>query len=44
MDIHEGTWALFVRFGLSAANVGENDNELKALWDYSHLGTWSSES
>lgn len=27
--IHEGTWSLFVRFGLNAANVGENENELK---------------
>jgi hypothetical protein len=28
-DIHEGVWALFIRFGLSAANAGANDEELK---------------
>jgi len=27
--IHDGLWMLFVRFGLSAANVGPNDEELK---------------
>jgi hypothetical protein len=27
--IHEGIWALFVRFGLSAANLGETDAEVK---------------
>jgi hypothetical protein len=27
--LHEGIWGLFVRFGLSAANVGENDATLK---------------
>lgn len=27
--IHEGLWSLFIRFGLSAANVGGNDEELK---------------
>jgi hypothetical protein len=24
-NIHEGIWGLFVRFGLNAANVGENE-------------------
>ena len=28
-DIHEGLWSLFVRFGLNAANVGGNENELR---------------
>lgn len=28
-DIHEGIWALFVRFGMNAANVGGNENELR---------------
>jgi hypothetical protein len=27
--IHEGTWALFVRFGLNAVNAGANEDELK---------------
>jgi len=27
--IHEGIWGLFVRFGLNAANVGENEAALK---------------
>ena len=27
--IHEGLWSLFVRFGLNAANLGSNDEELK---------------
>jgi hypothetical protein len=27
--IHEGLWALFVRFGLNAANIGPNDEELR---------------
>ncbi|HMG84927.1 MAG TPA: hypothetical protein VK574_04250 [Terracidiphilus sp.] len=27
--IHEGIWGLFLKFGLSAANVGENDAALK---------------
>lgn len=27
-DIHEGIWGLFLRFGLSATNVGENDQKL----------------
>lgn len=28
-DIHGGIWALFVRFGMNAANVGGNENELR---------------
>jgi hypothetical protein len=28
-NIHEGLWSLFVRFGLNAANMGGNDNELR---------------
>jgi hypothetical protein len=28
-DIHEGLWSLFMRFGLNAANMGGNDNELR---------------
>jgi hypothetical protein len=28
-DIHEGIWGLFVNFGLSAQNVGPNENELR---------------
>jgi len=27
--IHEGLWALSVRFGLNAANIGANEDELK---------------
>jgi hypothetical protein len=27
--IHEGKWALFVRFGLNAANIGGNDDDLR---------------
>ena len=27
--IHEGVWALFVRFGLNAANVGGNEDEVR---------------
>jgi hypothetical protein len=27
--IHEGKWALFVRFGLNAANIGESDTDLR---------------
>lgn len=27
--IHEGLWSLFIRFGLNAANLGPNDDELK---------------
>ena len=27
--IHEGLWSLFVRFGLNAANLGPNEDELK---------------
>jgi hypothetical protein len=27
--IHEGIWGLFVNFGLSAQNVGPNENELR---------------
>jgi hypothetical protein len=27
--IHEGLWSLFIRFGLSASNVGPNEDELK---------------
>ena len=27
--IHEGIWGLYVRFGIKAANVGPNDDELK---------------
>ena len=26
--IHEGTWGLFVRFGLGASNIGENEQQL----------------
>jgi hypothetical protein len=28
-NIHEGMWTLFVRFGLNAANLGPNDDELR---------------
>jgi hypothetical protein len=28
-DIHEGIWGLFVNFGLTAQNVGPNENELR---------------
>ena len=28
-DIHEGIWGLYVRFGINAANIGQNDDELK---------------
>jgi hypothetical protein len=28
-NIHEGTWAVFVRFGLGAANVGQTDNDVQ---------------
>lgn len=27
--IHEGIWGLFVRFGLNAANIGENEAALR---------------
>ncbi len=27
--IHEGLWSLFVKFGLNAANIGENDDSLR---------------
>jgi hypothetical protein len=27
--IHEGLWALFVKFGLGALNVGENDESIR---------------
>jgi hypothetical protein len=27
--IHEGLWSLFIRFGLSAANLGPNDDEVR---------------
>jgi len=27
--LHDGIWGLFVRFGLSAANIGENDAALR---------------
>jgi hypothetical protein len=27
--LHEGLWALFVKFGIAAANVGPNKDELK---------------
>lgn len=27
--IHEGLWGLYVRFGISAANAGQSDNDLK---------------
>jgi hypothetical protein len=27
--IHEGIWGLFFRFGLNAANIGENDAALR---------------
>lgn len=27
--IHDGYWSLFIRFGLNAANLGPNDDELK---------------
>jgi hypothetical protein len=28
-DIHEGIWGLFVNFGISAQNIGPNENELR---------------
>jgi len=28
-NIHDGIWALFVRFGLSATNIGESDAMLR---------------
>jgi hypothetical protein len=28
-DIHEGIWGLFVRFGLSATNVGESETVMR---------------
>jgi hypothetical protein len=28
-DIHEGCWGLYVKFGLSASNIGPNDTDLK---------------
>jgi hypothetical protein len=27
--IHEGLWSLFVRFGLNAANIGENEESVR---------------
>jgi hypothetical protein len=27
--LHEGTWGLFVRFGIAASNVGPDDNQLQ---------------
>jgi len=27
--IHEGIWALFVRFGIKGANIGETDADIK---------------
>ena len=30
-NIHEGLWTLFVRFGLNAANLGPNDDELRPV-------------
>jgi hypothetical protein len=27
-DIHDGIWGLFVRFGIAASNVGENEQTL----------------
>lgn len=27
-DIHEGTWALYVEFGIAAANAGPSDDQL----------------
>jgi hypothetical protein len=27
--LHEGTWGLFVKFGLAASNIGPNDTDLK---------------
>jgi hypothetical protein len=26
--LHEGLWSLYIRFGLKATNLGENDNSL----------------
>ncbi len=28
-EIHEGFWGIFVRFGISAANAGPSDTDLK---------------
>jgi hypothetical protein len=28
-DIHQGIWGLYVRFGIKAANMGEDDESLK---------------
>ncbi len=28
MGIHEGIWALFIRFGIGASNVGPSESEL----------------
>ena len=28
-NLHEGYWGIYVRFGITAANAGPNDNELK---------------
>ena len=28
-DLHEGIWGLYVRFGLGASNVGENDSQVQ---------------
>lgn len=27
-DIHEGLWGLYIEFGLNAANIGPNPNEI----------------
>ncbi len=27
-NIHEGIWGLFIRFGIGASNVGENEQQL----------------
>jgi hypothetical protein len=28
-DLHEGLWGIFMKFGLAAANIGANDNDLR---------------
>jgi hypothetical protein len=44
-DIHEGFWALFVRFGLNAANVGPNENEIRptAILTIAEIGLQKAE-
>ena len=43
-NIHEGIWALFVRFGLNAANVGPTEERNPADCHYSADGDRAAKS